>query len=336
MLRLVQLNHPVQGRRVAVVQEPQLRLVDGPRSAYELAQAAIKAGRRIADVLHWTTEAPLSYDEIYDRPGPWTILPAFDHPTEPARCLVAGTGLTHNASAASRDAMHASAAQHEPLSDSMKMYRAGVAGGRPAAGEIGAMPEWFYKGNGTILRAHGEPLDSPNFAGDGGEEAEIAGCYLIGADGTPYRVGLTQANEFSDHVMEAKGYLHLAPSKLRTASIGPELVVDANFCDSEVTGETIIRRRGETVWRAELASGERWMCHSLANLEQHHFKYPAHRRPGDAHVHFLGADAFSFRDAVQLEDGDEMSISFTGFGRPLVNPLRIDRTPQKLVAVKVL
>src|SRR5689334_10428258 len=239
MLRLIQLTHPIQGRRVAVVQEPHLRLIDGPRTVYELAHAAIKSGRRIADEIHWTTEAPLAYDDVYARPGQWKILPAFDHPTEPARCLVAGTGLTHNASAASRDAMHAGPEQrHEALADSMQMYRAGVEGGRPAPGEIGAMPEWFYKGNGSTLRGHGEPLDSPNFAGDGGEEAEIAGCYLIGPDGTPYRVGLTQANEFSDHVMEAKGYLHLAPSKLRTASIGPELIVDADFCDHELLGET--------------------------------------------------------------------------------------------------
>src|SRR5256885_520054 len=82
----------------------------------------------------------------YERRGKWTILPAFDHPREPARCLVAGTGLTHNASAASRDAMHAGSGEHhETLTDSMKMYRAGVDGGRPGAGQVGAMPEWFYK-----------------------------------------------------------------------------------------------------------------------------------------------------------------------------------------------
>ncbi len=46
-------------------------------------------------------------------------------------------------------------------------------------GYIGTPPEWFYKGTGTILRAHGEPLDVPAYAEDGGEEGEIAGdlCY---------------------------------------------------------------------------------------------------------------------------------------------------------------
>ena len=78
------------------------------------------------------------------------------------------------------------------------------------------------------------------------------------------------------------------------------------------------------------------MSHTIANLEHHHFKYDQHRRPGDAHVHFLGADAFSFRDQLRLDAGDEMSISFTGFGRPLVNPIRIDRSTAELVSVNVL
>jgi hypothetical protein len=216
----------------------------------------------------------------------------------------------------------------------MKMYRIGLEGGRPAPGDIGAAPEWFYKGCGTILRAHGEPLDVPNFADDGGDEAEIAGAYLISPDGTPYRVGLVQGNEFSDHVMEAKNYAYLAPSKLRTCTLGPEVVVGADFAD--VPGRVRIERRGDVIWEAALASGERAMCHSLRNLEHHHFKYEQHRRPGDAHIHFFGADHFSFRDRVRLEDGDITEVSFQGFGRPLRNRVRIDRSRPTPVAVGAL
>jgi hypothetical protein len=78
------------------------------------------------------------------------------------------------------------------------------------------------------------------------------------------------------------------------------------------------------------------MSHTLANLEHHHFKHATHRRPGDAHVHFFGADHFSFRDRVRLEDGDVMAVAFAGFGRPLRNPVRIDRSRPVAVAVKVL
>ena len=206
--------------------------------------------------------------------------------------------------------------------------------GRPAPGQIGAQPEWFFKGLGTIVRAHGEPLEVPNYSGDGGDEAEIAGVYVIAPDGTPCRVGLVQGNEFSDHVIEAKNYLYLAHSKLRHCSIGPELIVDADF--SDVPGKISIDRAGQPIWQAPLASGERWMCHTLANLEHHHFKTSFHRRPGDAHIHFFGADMFSFKDRLELEDGDEMVINFENFGRPLRNPIAIDRSPERCVAVKAL
>jgi hypothetical protein len=216
----------------------------------------------------------------------------------------------------------------------MKMFQIGLDGGRPELGCIGAAPEWFYKGVGTILRAHNEPLSIPPHGLDGGEEAEIAGVYIVGADGTPYRIGLAQGNEFSDHVMEAQNYLYLAPSKLRDCSLGPELVIDPAFDD--VPGQAAIERGGKVIWQAAQASGKQRMCHSLANLEHHHFKHAEHRCPGDVHIHFFGADMFSFKDRLRLENGDVMSIAFEGFGRPLRNPIQFDRSEEKLVVVKVL
>jgi hypothetical protein len=76
------------------------------------------------------------------------------------------------------------------------------------------------------------------------------------------------------------------------------------------------------------------MSHSLVNLEHHHFKYAAHRRPGDVHIHFFGADAFSFGAGIELADEDVMELELAGFGRPLRNPLRIDRSAPNLVQVK--
>jgi hypothetical protein len=339
MTRLVQLTHATERRRVAVVEEPNLRLIAGFTSVFDLAGAAIGAGRGLEDVVKENL-APqaLSYDDVSESRSPWRLLPPFDHPQEPARCLVTGTGLTHKASAENRQSMHVgepgTSVTGVPESDSLKMYRIGLAGGRPAVGKIGAAPEWFYKGCGTILRAHDEPLDVPSFADDGGDEAEIAGAYIIGPDGTPFRVGLVQGNEFSDHIMEAKNFLYLAPSKLRTCALGPELVVGGDFTD--VLGRVRIERGREVVWEANLVSGERAMSHSLSNLEHHHFKYEMHRRPGDVHLHFFGADHFSFRDRVRLEDGDVMVVAFDGFGRPLRNPVRIDRSQPAAMAVKSL
>ena len=145
------------------------------------------------------------------------------HHEDPAHLHLTGTGLTHLGSAATRDAMHAKAGA-EDASDSLKMFRMGLEGGKPES-LPGAQPEWFYKGDGQSLVGPGAPLTAPAFALDGGEEPELAGIYLIGDDGTPYRLGFALANEFSDHVTERQNYLFLAHSKLRPAAYGPELLL---------------------------------------------------------------------------------------------------------------
>jgi hypothetical protein len=290
---------------------------------YELARAT--RGPLPAYAGSLTGDERLDYDAVWEGRSEWRILPPIDHPSEPARCLVTGTGLTHLKSAANRDAMHAATAQ---VTDSMRMYQWGVDGGRPPAGTIGVAPEWFYKGSGLVLRTHNDPLDVPSYAEDGGEEPEIAGVYIVDSEGTPRRLGLAQGNEFSDHQFERRNYLYLAGSKLRNCAIGPELVVDADFQD--VSGEVAIERGGRTLWSKPIRSGEAAMCHSLANIEHHHFKFEGHRRPGDVHVHFFGADAFSFGEGIQLQDGDVMQVRFEGLGRPLRNPLRLLPKEQRL------
>jgi hypothetical protein len=228
--------------------------------------------------------------------------------------------------------MHTTA--QEELTDSMQMFRWGLEGGRPGPGRIGIAPEWFYKGAGTILRAHGEPLLVPSYAEDGGEEAEVAGVYLVDPQGTPRRLGMAAGNEFSDHRFERKNYLNLAGSKLRTCALGPELVVDPAF--DSVPGRVALERAGRALWSKEIRTGEAEMCHSLQNIEHHHFKFEVHRRPGDVHVHFFGAHGLSFGDGVALADGDVMEVRFEGFGRPLRNTVRVSRTADALVIVQPL
>ncbi|MBM3725579.1 MAG: GguC protein [Acidobacteria bacterium] len=331
MASLVQLMHPERGRAVALVDGEALVLLSA-NSVYELAAEAARSGARLASLaMQRRTAETLDYAAVHALSTSWRFLPPFDHPEEPARCLVTGTGLTHKASVDNRNAMHEKAAE---LTDSMKMYYWGLDGGRPAEGAVGVAPEWFYKGSGEILRGHGEPLEIPCYGEDGGEEPEIAGVYFIDETGGVRRVGLTMANEFSDHRVEKKNYLYLAHSKLRTCAIGPELVLDPAFAD--VRGTVTVERGGAELWSSPIKSGEDNMAHSLANLEHHHFKYARHRRPGDAHIHFFGASAFSFGAGVVLEEGDTMVVQFGGFGRPLRNTVAVDRSPQSLVGVRPL
>jgi hypothetical protein len=318
-IRLVQFTDNSGRRRVGVPAEggTTLELVGGVERVFDLAMAAIRAGARLEPFVRGRMSGRTTDYEAVVRERRLHV--PLDHP-DPMRIHVTGTGLTHLGSADARDRMHrALEASQETLTDSMKMFRRGLEGGRPAAGEIGDQPEWFYKGNGRFLVAPEQPLTRPGFAEDGGEEPELAGLYVIDADGAPVRIGVALANEFSDHVVERRNYLLLAHSKLRQSSFGPELRVGP--VPSDIRGTSRIRRAGRIVFERPFLTGEANMSHTLANLEHHHFKYAEHRIPGDVHVHYFGTATLSVSEGVKTEAGDVFEIEAEGFGRPLRNPL---------------
>ena len=213
------------------------------------------------------------------------------------------------------------------------MFLEGEAGGKPVPGSIGQQPEWFYKGDGSILVAPGTPLHRPGFAPDGGEEPEIAGIYMIDANERPVRLGFALGNEFSDHVTERHNYLWLAHSKLRHAALGPELVLGELPVD--VRGTSKIIRDGATLWEKPFVSGEANMSHSIANLEHHHFKYAQFRRADDVHVHFFGTATLSFADGIETQEGDVFEVSANAFTLPVSNPL-VYGSQDGIVAVRSL
>ena len=327
--RLVQLVDERGARLVAVMADDgSARRLQGYATTYALAQAAIAAGSTLSD----TVEAaglgdPVDLDAAL---AEGRILAPIDHP-DPAHLLVTGTGLTHLGSAEGRDKMHRALDDAAALTDSMKMFKLGLEGGKPAPGETGVQPEWFYKGDGETIAAPGAPLMSPAFALDGGEEPELAGVYVIGPDGTPWRIGFALGNEFSDHVTERQNYLYLAHSKLRRCALGGELLLGDPPAD--VRGTVRIRRDDQTVWEKPFLTGEANMCHSLANLEHHHFKYAQFRRPGDVHVHFMGTATLSFSDGVRTEPGDVFEIEAAPFILPLRNPLAVETAAPARVRV---
>ena len=309
--RLIQLRDDRGGRAIAILgDEGEARRVDRYASVYQLAQAALAAGETLARLAEKHASA-----EVVDL-GKVELLAPIDHP-DPAHLHLTGTGLTHLGSAEGRDKMHKTAADKQ--TDSMKMFLMGLESGKPGPGQVGAQPEWFYKGNGHAVVGTGGPLTMPEFAKDGGEEPEIAGIYLIAPDGTPCRLGYCLANEFSDHVTERGNYLWLAHSKLRQASLGPELLLGE--LPADVRGESRVLRGGETLWQKPFLTGETNMSHTLGNLEHHNFKYALFRQPGDVHVHFFGTATLSFSEGIKTEPGDVFEIEAPPFRLALRNPL---------------
>ncbi len=295
------------------------RAVKGAASVYALAMEAANSGKSLKAVI----EAKGFGDvvDLQDAYAKSLFLPPITH-ADPGHLHLTGTGLTHLGSAATRDAMHAAVSKvEEGATDTMKMFKMGLEGGKPKPGEKGVQPEWFYKGNGTQSVAPGGELVSPSFAEDGGEEPEMAGIYVISDKGSPFRIGFAVANEFSDHVTERVNYLYLAHSKLRPASFGPEIRVGE--APSDIRGASRIIRDGKVVWEKPFLSGETNMSHTFANLEYHHFKYGIFREPGDVHVHMFGTATLSFGDGFKTQAGDVFEIEAGEFGLPLRNTLAI-------------
>lgn len=318
-MRLVQFAGRDGARRVGVVSDDgaYLQVVRGVRQLYDLTLAAVRDGQS----LEAAVKVRLADDrEDYSAAiAEQRLLVPFDHP-DPYHLLITGTGLSHLGSAAARDAMHIKLQTDETqLTDSMKMFKWGVDGGKPDTDAIGVAPEWFYKGNGHCVVAPEHALDLPAYALDGGDEVEVVGIYICGEDKRVYRVGFALGNEYSDHVMERQNYLYLAHSKLRQCSYGPELLVGT--LPAHVSGHARLLRGNEVIWEEDWLSGEDNMCHSIANLEHHHFKYDDFRHAGDVHVHFFGAATGSFTSKVETKIGDIFEIESPLFGKPLRNSL---------------
>jgi len=326
---LVQFTTDGGSRRVASLHGDVLRVLDGVSTTYELAQRAIGHRKGLAEVAQAAIGTTSESYEAVARAG--RILPPLDH-ADPAHCYVTGTGLTHLGSADARDAMHRKiGGDMETLSDSMKMFRLGVEGGKPAEGQRGVQPEWFYKGDGSIVASSGQALAMPEFSLDGGEEPEIAGLYVIGQDGQPHRLGFAIGNEFSDHVTERQNYLYLAHSKLRNCGLGPALRVGA--LPQHIDGVSrIVGKDGAVRWQKAFVSGEQNMSHTIANLEYHHFKYGLFCRPGDVHIHFFGTATLSFADGISVQPGETFEVEAPAFGPALRNPLRVQESRYQKVS----
>jgi hypothetical protein len=328
---LIQYLTESGARRVGTLEDNTIRAIEGYTSTLELARAAIARGIGLAELATASAGFAVEAYDLVAKDG--RVLPPLDHP-DAAHCYVTGTGLTHLGSADTRDAMHKKiGGDVESLSDSMKMFRMGVEGGKPASGTAGVQPEWFYKGDGSIVRATGQALDMPDFSLDGGEEPEIAGLYLIGDDGQPYRLGYAIGNEFSDHVTERQNYLYLAHSKLRNCGVGPALLVGE--LPAHVSGVSrIYDVEGRVRWEKAFVSGEQNMSHTIENLEYHHFKYGLFNRPGDVHIHFFGTATLSFADGVQVKAGETFEVEAAAFGPALSNRLAV--TESTFAKVKTL
>lgn len=319
-MKLIQFYQTSGKRCVGIPDQDRVWVLDEVSTTYELFFYAENNHIEITEAVDRLAGKHYeSYSILADKKK---ILVPLDHP-DPYHTWITGTGLTHWGSAASRNAMHEkpNILKEQELTDSMKMFRMGAENGKMKDQIPGTQPEWFYKGNGLVVTHPYQPLLSPSFAFDGGEEPEIAGLYIVDTQGRPRRIGFALGNEFSDHKMERINYLYLAHSKLRPCSFGPELL--PGDLPQHITGKSRILRNQKILWEKEFLTGEKNMSHNIANLEYHHFKYDLFRQPGDVHIHFFGTSLISYTDHIETQHGDIFEIEADCFDQALWNDLAI-------------
>jgi hypothetical protein len=170
------------------------------------------------------------------------------------------------------------------------------------------------------LRGHGDPVPIPEEQTIAPPIGDIAALYIISPDGAPRRVGVTTASAFC-----GPGF------PVRSNVLGPELILDPAV--ASVEGSVTVYRNDIRLWSQTLSSKGAPLLYALAAAEPDHFRYADHHRPGDAHVHFIGARLFGGRENATLQDGDRCEASWEGLGKPLVHSIQMDRfEEQRLVA----
>ncbi|NKC15666.1 MAG: FAH family protein [Gammaproteobacteria bacterium] len=308
-LRLVQYLHEDGVRRVAIAKDRQTLLpIAVTDSVYGLAHRAVAEGKTLAALAEEL--ATDGADDYQAAIASGRVLVPLDHPVDPAHCLVSGTGLTHIGIGAARQErlaqLRGPAPAHEPATSALQ--RSALAGGQP---------QWFYKGDGDALIATGEDVAHPAFGSDLSDEADIAALFIIDAQGRVWRVGYALANAFTDHVLDQQNPLLTGHAKLRACALGPELLTGG--LPATVRGMARIQRAGQTLWKTAFICGQDALTHPIDELIAQHFKYRQFRRPGDVHVHLLGAAAQSFAAGIRTQADDCFAVESPDFGLALTN-----------------
>ena len=240
-MRLTQIVDDNGKRALVVTARGESRLVKGARTTLDLAAQAIGEGVAAAQVYRRPRHRQAGQSrrgaegEAGSDPASTTKTPRMS--TSPAPALP----ISARPKGATRCTGISPTRRSSPTRCSM--FKLGLEGGKPATGEVGVQPEWFYKGDGSILVAPERRPCQPRFRAGRRRGAGDRRHLCHRRRGQPVRLGFALGNEFSDHVTERQNYLWLAHSKLRPASVGPELLV--GDLPADVHGVSRIRRGKE-------------------------------------------------------------------------------------------
>ena len=135
-MRIIQYRGRDGARRVGVASDDgHVRTIRGATTTYDLAVEAIRKKQSIERIIEnrLSNEKDTMAEIISEK----RIHVPFHHP-DPYHQIITGTGLSHLGSASARNSMHTKLSKDESsMTDSMKMFKWGLEGGKPNTTDIG-------------------------------------------------------------------------------------------------------------------------------------------------------------------------------------------------------
>ena len=182
----------------------------------------------------------------------------------------------------------------------------------------GGIPELFAKMDAHALRGHCGTISRPADTVRLVPETELVTIYGLNSSGQVERIGYTGGNDYTDNGIEAANPLNLPQAKNwedGCASLGPVLITDSAFDDSEITVSCEIVRDGSRVGFREGQTGQQHlnMPDGLFHLERALFsRLPL--PPNTIQILYWGTPiVFANEDlAGGLLDGDIVRMEFGG------------------------
>ncbi|MGP9791979.1 hypothetical protein [Roseinatronobacter sp. NSM] len=191
---------------------------------------------------------------------------------------------------------------------------------------------WTYKGDGRAIGAPGMALLVNDRTLDRGTGPSVAVVYIVSDSGTPFRIGCAMANDFSDRILTTQSYASMAQGGLRPLGLGPELVLAT--LPERIRGSLRLVTDADAITDISVSTGQDGLKAVITRLERDHFASGSLCQPGQLHILVIALGGGITSSATI---GDMTTLTLSGFGLPLSNPLhQAARRPDVPVQINAL
>ncbi|MEE6666161.1 hypothetical protein PS423_01955 [Pediococcus acidilactici] len=165
--------------------------------------------------------------------------------------------------------------------------------------------DWYYKGNGNVLRKDGDYLVLPLYGLWGGLETEILMVHLINENLEPVYLGYTLAIDFTNTGLRRRNKSLKNLSHISQTMVANEIAT-SSFPEYDIA-HTNITRGGKVIWNSDASAGKRNMWMNPKKLINFLFRNKEILLPGMIFYTLTGATMSSDKAGIHLKKGDKIN-----------------------------